>query len=83
MSTKLPYVVYPNSIGKILDKIKEAKTPDRFTADFLDTKLGFHGGNYRQFIPLAKKLGLLKSDSTPTDLYKSFRNPGSSKAAMA
>jgi hypothetical protein len=80
---KLPYVVLPGMIPKIFAKIKEAKAPDRFTQDFLKTKLGFKGGNYRQFIPLAKKLGLLNSDGTPTDLYKSFRNPTSSKAAIA
>jgi hypothetical protein len=83
METKLPYVVQPGSIKKILEKIKEAKTPDRFTTDFLDTKLGFRGGNYRQFIPLAKKLTLLKSDGSPTELYKGFRNPTTSKAAIA
>ena len=68
METKLPYVVQPGSIKKILDKIKDAKTPDRFTTDFLDTKLGFRGGNSRQFIPLAKKLGLLNSDGTDGSL---------------
>jgi hypothetical protein len=83
METKLPYVVQPGSIKKILDKIRDAKTPDRFTTDFLDTKLGFRGGNSRQFIPLAKKLGLLNSDGTPTALYKAFRNPTTSKAAIA
>ena len=83
MQTKLPYVVQPGSIKKILEKIKEAKTPDRFTTDFLDTKLGFRGGNFRQFIPLAKKLTLLNSDGTPTELYKAYRNPSTSKAAIA
>jgi len=83
METKLPYVVQPGSIKRILEKIKDAKTPDRFTTDFLDTKLGFHGGNYRQFIPLAKKLSLLNSDGTPTQLYKAFRNPSTSKPAIA
>ena len=83
METKLPYVVQPGSIKKILEKIRDAKTPDRFTTDFLDTKLGFRGGNYRQFIPLAKKLSLLNSDGTPTDLYKAFRSPTTSKAAIA
>jgi hypothetical protein len=83
MPTKLPYAVQPGSIRKIFDKIQEAKTPDRFTTDFLETKLGFRGGNYRQFIPLAKKLGLLGSDGSPTDLYKSFRNHHTSKVAMA
>lgn len=68
---------------KILGKAKQAQTPDRFTADFLETKLGFRGGNSRQFIPFAKKLGLLRSDGTPTDLYKKFRNSSTSKAAMA
>ncbi len=83
MASKLPYVAQPGSMVKILHKIKEAKTPDRFTQDFLSTKLGFSGGNQRQFIPLAKKLGLLNSDGTPTDLYKKFRNHNTSKAAMA
>lgn len=83
MATKLPYVAVPSTIVKILNKVKEAKTPDRFTADFLETKLGFKGGNYRQFIPLSKKLGLLKSDGIPTDLYKKFRNDSTSGAAMA
>lgn len=80
---KIPYVAQPGIITKVLAKIKDAKTPERFTQDFLKTKLGFKGGNYRQFIPLAKKLGLLNSDGTPTELYKSFRNPSSSKAAIA
>jgi uncharacterized protein DUF5343 len=83
METKLPYVVQPGSIRKILDKVRDAKTPDRFTTDFLDTKLGFRGGNFRQFIPLAKKLSLLNSDGTPTELYKAFRNPTTTKASMA
>lgn len=82
MATKIPYVNQPGSMVKILEKIRSAKTPDRFTHDFLETKLGFKGGNYRQFIPLAKKLGLLGSDGSPTDLYKKFRNSESTKAAM-
>lgn len=82
-STKLPYVVQPGMLTKILEKVREAKTPDRFTQDFLQAKLGFKGGNYRQFIPLAKKLKLLNSDGTPTDLYRSVRNSTTSKAAVA
>jgi len=73
------------AVTKILEKIKIAATPDRFTQDYLATELGFPGGGARAFIPLAKKLGLLGSDGTPTDLYKQFRNTNSStsKAAMA
>lgn len=79
----IPYMSAPGSIGKILEKIKEAGTPDNFNADFLSTKLGFKGGNYRTFISWAKKAGLLNSDGTPTQLYKTFRNPTSSKVSLA
>src|SRR5690349_7509766 len=71
------------NIPKILDKIKEAKTPPKFTQDFLGTKLGFTGGSAMPFIPLAKRLGLLASDGTPTELYNRFRNPTQSGGAMA
>lgn len=82
------YPAFVNATGtvtKILEKIKLAATPDRFTQDYLATELGFPGGGARAFIPLAKKLGLLGSDGTPTDLYKQFRNTNAatSKAAMA
>ena len=53
MATKLPYIVQPGSVSKILERVRQAETPDRFTQDSLGTKLGFKGGNYRQFIPLA------------------------------
>lgn len=78
-----PFMNAYGLIPKILNKIKEAKTPDRFTQDFLGTKLGFSGGSARAFIPLAKRLGLLASDGSPTDLYKSFRNPEQSGRAIA
>jgi hypothetical protein len=80
------YPPFMNAYGtttKILNKIKEAQTPDRFTQDFLSTKLGFPGGTPRAFIAMAKRIGFLESDGRPTDLYKSFRNPSQSKAAMA
>lgn len=83
MASKLPYVARPSTMVNILAKVKEARVPPRFTQDFLETKLGFKGGNARQFIPLAKKLGLVNSDGTPSDRYKRFRNPTHSKAAMA
>lgn len=82
------YPAFMNATGlakKILEKIKVAATPERFTQDYLATELGFGGGSARAFIPLAKKLTLIGSDGTPTDLYKQFRNTSDSisKAAMA
>lgn len=80
------YPPFMNGYGtatKILNKMKEAQTPDRFTQDFLSTKLGFPGGTAKPFIALAKRIGFLESDGRPTDIYKSFRNHSQSKAAMA
>lgn len=78
-----PFMNSTGLVSRILEKIKTAQTPDRFTQDFLATKLGFSSGSAKAFIPVAKRIGLLASDGSPTDLYKSFRNPAQSKAAMA
>jgi hypothetical protein len=83
MSHNLPYVLQPGTLTKILEKIKTASVPERFTQDFLGTKLGFKGGNSKAVIPLLKKIGFLATDGSPTDLYKRFRNPAQSGAAMA
>src|ERR1700733_14482868 len=78
----IPYMSSPGSLPKILQKIKDAGTPETFSSDFLSTKLGFKGGNNRTFIPWAKKTKFLTSDGTPTQLYKKFRNPSSAKSAL-
>lgn len=79
----LPYVMNTSVIPKILAKIREAATPDRFSQDYLSTVLGFSGGNAKPFIPLAKRIGLLNSDGTPTELYRRFRgSQDESRAAM-
>ncbi len=84
MAETLPYMNSTGLIPKILDKIKDAKTPDRFSQDFLGSVLGFTGGSARPFIPLAKRLGLINSDGTPSPLYSKFRgSEDESKAAMA
>jgi hypothetical protein len=77
-----PFLNASGLVTKILDKIIEASQPERFTQDFLSTKLGFSGGSARPMISLLKKLGFLASDGTPTSLYSQFRNPENRGAAM-
>ena len=72
---KLPYVTAHGNVTKVLEKIKQAATPDRFTQDFLATKLGLKGGSPKPVIPFLKRIGFLGSDGAPTELYKRFRNP--------
>ena len=83
MADNPPFMNATGNLSKILDKIKQAQTPDRFSQDYLATTLGFGSGSTRPFIPLAKRLGLLGSDGSPTSLYRRFRNPSESKRAMA
>lgn len=83
MPAQLPYMVAPGLIPKILTKIEEAKRPDRFTQDFLGTKLGHSSGSAKPIIPLLKRMGFLNSDGTPTALYDRFRNADTQKGAVA
>src|SRR5439155_21045567 len=79
----LPYVTAYGNITKALQKIQSAQTPDRFTQDYLSTKLALKGGSPRPVIPFLKRTGFLASDGTPTPLYKRFRNSSQRGAAAA
>lgn len=83
LSSKLPYLASPGLVQKILSKIQEAKRPERFTQDFLETKLGFSGGSSRPIIPLLKRMNFLSTDGVPTRLYDQFRNPTGQGHAMS
>ena len=83
MAAKIPYMTSPGLVTKILNKIQEARKPDRFTQDFLETKLGFSGGSARPIIPLLKRMNFLNSDGTPTQLYDRFRNVTTQGPAVA
>jgi Family of unknown function (DUF5343) len=80
---QVPYVTGYGNITKALQKIQTAKTPPRFTQDFLATKLALKGGSARPVIPFLKRTGFLASDGTPTSLYNRFRNQAQRGAAAA
>jgi Family of unknown function (DUF5343) len=83
MPTNPPYMATPGLIPKILAKIEDARRPERFTQDFLETMLGFSGGSARAFIPLLKRMQFLSSDGTPTALYDQYRNADTRGRALA
>jgi hypothetical protein len=78
-----PFINAHGLVTKIFDKIIEASQPERFTVDYLKTKLGFDSGSSRPVIPLLKKLNFIGSDGAPTPLYGKFRNPEERSKAMA
>ena len=71
--TDYPYMLSNNKIQPIITKIQQAARPAKFTLDFLRT-LGFTSTNDRAFIPLAKKMGFLMDDGTPTMLYDQLKD---------
>jgi hypothetical protein len=83
MAENPPYTLSPTTLTKVLEKIKTAATPPRFTQDFLANTLGMKGGTPKQTIPYLKRIGFLGTDGSPTELYKRFRNPAQSGAAAS
>lgn len=81
--TSLPYLNAYGNISKVLERIRTAATPERFTQDFLSTKLGLTGGGARPLIPFLKRIGFLSSDGSPTELYTRFRNASEAGRAAA
>jgi hypothetical protein len=65
---KPPYMPNPGTLGKVLDKIKEAATPQRFTQDFVADTLLFKGNYALAVIPFLKKIGFLSGDGSPKRL---------------
>ena len=83
MAQGLPYMLSPGLIAKIIEKIQQARRPERFTQDFLETKLGHSGGSARAIIPLLKRMGFIASDGTPTALYDRLRNADTQGGVVA
>lgn len=79
----VPYVNAPGYITKVIDKIKVAAVPPRFTQDFLGSKLGITSTSARAIIPFFKTIGLLDGASVPTEAYKRIRNPAQARLVIA
>ena len=81
--SNLPYISSPGNIDKALEAVKAASVPEKVSQDFVKTILKISGGSGDQMTSYLKKIGLSSVDGTPTDLYRKFRNPSSSRSAIA
>jgi hypothetical protein len=79
----LTYVTAPGNIEKALIGIRAAATPDQAAQDFVKNILKIPGGSGNQMAAFLKKIGFVRPDGTPSEIYKRFRNPSSSGAAVA
>jgi hypothetical protein len=83
MADGLPYLLGVKNLDAILEKIKTAGTPPKFTVDFLKTSLGFTSSSDRGVIKILRTLGFLTADGVPTARYNEFRQSSTSGRAMA
>ena len=59
---QLPYLVSASVARRILEMIKEAHTPTKFTPNYLSTTLGFEGANDKAFAIRDNRLFQLKEN---------------------
>lgn len=77
-----PYVNAYGKISDVLEAIKAASVPPKFTNDFIYTVLGLKSTSYRAMVPLLKNLGFLDQTSVPTQIYKDYRDDAHSKTIL-
>lgn len=78
-----PYMASIKNLSQILEKIRGAGAPPKFTVQFLKTTLGFSSSNDVGVIAVLKRLGFLTADGTPTDRYHEFRSEQKGPLALA
>ncbi len=80
MPAELPYMHSVTNLPAILDRIRAAATPPKFTHEFLKANLGFASSNDRSVIKVLRQLGFLSNDGTPTPRYNEFRGSAGGRA---
>lgn len=78
-----PYLNAHGYISKVLEAVKPAKVPPKFTQNFLESKLGIKSNSARAIIPFLKRIGFLTEAGIPTERYSKFRNATYSGRAIA
>ena len=83
MTTDLPYMSAVGNVPSILEKIRGAGTPPKFTLEFLKTSLGFTASQDRSFPRILKQLGFLNADGTPLPRYNEYKSATTGGKALA
>lgn len=83
MENNFPYMNSIKNVDAILNKIKSAGAPPRFTSEFLKSTLGFSSSNDRGIITVLKRAKLIDESGVPTELYHQFRSSGQTSPALA
>ncbi len=76
------YLTSTKNLEGILNAIKGARAPEKFTQSFLES-LEFKSSSDRLYIPILKGLGFLDVDAKPTERYYTFLDQSQSGAVLA
>ena len=76
------YLSSTKNLANVLQTLKNAKAPSRFTQKFLED-LGFKSTPDRLVINVLKGLGFLSSDGAPTEAYSRFLDDTQSKLVLS
>ena len=82
MVLTIAYMASVKNLGGILDSIKDAGVPPRFTYEFLKG-LGFASSNDRAVLSVLKGLRFLDEQGVPAERYRQYRDRTKSKQVMA
>lgn len=80
MPVEVPYMMSVTNVPAILEKIRTAGTPPKFTHEFLKSTLGFSSSNDRGIIKVLRQAGFLNADGVPTPRYNDYRGDQYGKA---
>lgn len=83
MPESYPYIISNNKVEPILNKIRSAAKPERFTTKETLSKWGFTASNDRAMVGVLKELGFLTENGTPTEFYDRLRDPNDWKYILA
>jgi len=76
------YLISTKNLPAVLDAIKTARAPEKFTLRFLED-LGFKSTNDRLMLPLLKALRFIDDNGTPTQRYFDFLDDSQSARVLA
>jgi hypothetical protein len=80
--SEIPYTPLTGKIEKYFKKIQEVGVPDKATVSWLKS-LGFRTGNDFYILRILRYINFLNNSGVPTDFWKQYKDPNSSKAVLA
>lgn len=82
--SEIPYTPLPGKIKEYFDKFQEVSTPEKVKVNrkWLES-LAFKSGNDQYIIKILRVIGFVDGSNTPTDLWRSYKDPTRGGAVLA